>query len=193
MFKKLQSVRDVLLDATLRTVYDLYGEPGLQSYTDSQERMELDQSAHDTKEFVSETWRLVQPGEAFGPGHEFWMDMSTGASYVLDPHYHEPFAEEDCDDEENTDGEEEHSDDDTATECEDPYDDSCVYSERDDSVEAPLDTVYDEDFEALCEVFSQLTIPVYILKDGRSRSHKHDLSDNLNDTPTMETLPPPTP
>ena len=74
--------RDVLLDATLRHIYDTAGEEGLEEHALAQERAELNETSFDDDSDHDVEWRKVEEGEVFGPGEYFWMDQSIGISSV---------------------------------------------------------------------------------------------------------------
>ena len=72
--------RDVLLDSVLRKIYDEDGEEGLQQYESHKERAEVTETTFDDMTDIE--WRQVEEGEVFEKGEYFWMDQSTGTTYV---------------------------------------------------------------------------------------------------------------
>ena len=81
-FDALMRARDVLLDPVLRKIYDDAGEDGLEQHASEQERCELDETTFDDDSHHDVEWRQVEEGEVFGAGEYFWMDQSTGITYV---------------------------------------------------------------------------------------------------------------
>ena len=81
-FDSLVRARDVLLDDTLRKIYDNSCEEGLQEHALAQERAEVNETTFDDDSDHDVEWRKVEEGEVFGPGEYFWMDQSTGLTYV---------------------------------------------------------------------------------------------------------------
>ena len=81
-FDSLLRARDVLLDAVLRKIYDDAGEEGLEQHASEQERRELNETSFDDDAEHDIQWRQVEEGEVFGAGEYFWMDQSTGITYV---------------------------------------------------------------------------------------------------------------
>ncbi len=62
-----------------RLLYDCGGEAAVGLFVALQEKAELQHA----EVVVVGDWRVVLPGEAFPPGHEFRMDLSTGEQFVL--------------------------------------------------------------------------------------------------------------
>ena len=82
MFDSLVRARDVLLDTVLRKIYDDAGEQRLEEHTSGQERAKLSETSFDDGSDNDIEWRQVEEGEVFGAGEYFWMDQSTGITYV---------------------------------------------------------------------------------------------------------------
>ena len=113
-FDDLSLAHDVLTDAGQRCLYDRGGEELLEFYRSVREPAELGETVGEDAE--SCVWRLVGPGEVFGPGREYRLDMETGERYVRvvegEPGAHAGTSEEEGEEEaeeEEEEGEEEES------------------------------------------------------------------------------------